>query len=80
MDLEVITLSKVSQKGKDKYHVISLTQSKIQLSLTCGIKIQHKWTYLRNRLTDKGDRIMVAKGEEIQSEFGISRCKLLYVK
>ena len=25
MDLEVITLSKVSQKGKDKYHMISLT-------------------------------------------------------
>ena len=24
MDLEVITLSKVSQKGKDKYHMISL--------------------------------------------------------
>ena len=27
MDLEIITLSEVSQKEKDKYHVISLTLS-----------------------------------------------------
>lgn len=26
MDLEIITLNKVSQKEKDKYHMISLTQ------------------------------------------------------
>ena len=41
MDPGIIILS---QKEKDKYHMISLI---------CGSKIQHKWTYLhkRNRLT-----------------------------
>ena len=33
MDLETIKLSEVSQKEKDKYHVMSVTY---------GIKIQHK--------------------------------------
>ena len=46
----------VSQKEKDKYHM---------LSLTCGIKIWDKWTYLpdRNRLTETENRLVVAKGE-----------------
>ena len=48
-------------------------------------KIWHKWTYLwnRNRLTDIENRLVVAKGEGVgrgmEWEFGISRCKLLYI-
>ena len=38
MDLEIITLSKVSQKGKDKHHVISLTQSKYNYHLHVELK------------------------------------------
>ena len=56
MDLEIIILSEVNQKEKDKYHMISLM---------CGIKIWHEWTYLRNRnrLTDIENRLVVAKEE-----------------
>ena len=48
-------------------------------------KIQYKSTYLqnRNRITDIEIRLMAAKGEEggrgIEWEFGVSRCKLLYI-
>ena len=47
-------------------------------------KIWHKWTHLwnRNRLTDIQNRLMVAsqgQGRE-DGEFGISRCKLLYIE
>ena len=64
-------LSKVSQTGKDKYHIISPI---------CGIYI---WTYLqnRNRLTDIEHRLAVAKGAGGRGgedrEFGISKCQLL---
>ena len=57
MDLEIIILSEVSQKEKDKYHMISLI---------CGIwKKRYKWTYLqnRNRPKDTGNKLMVTKGE-----------------
>ena len=50
-------------------------------------KIWHKWPYLlRNRktLTDIENRLVVAKGKgggrERDGEFGISRCKLLYIE
>ena len=54
MDLEIIILSEIRQKEKDKYHMIS-----IMWNLTW-----HKWTYLpnRNRLTQRID--MVAKAVE----------------
>ena len=47
-------------------------------------KIWHKLTYLgsRNRLTNKENRLVVAKGERgwsgMDREFGVSRYKLLY--
>ena len=40
MDLDIIILSKISQKAKDKYYIISLYLES---------KIWHKWTYLQNR-------------------------------
>ena len=53
--MEIMILSKVSQKEKDKYRMISLMES----------KKQHKRTYLqnKNRLTDIVNRLVVAKGE-----------------
>ena len=47
-------------------------------------KIWHKWTYLQNRLTDIENGPVVAKGEGkggggFDWEFGISKCKLLYI-
>ena len=77
MQLEIIILSEVSQKEKDKYHMISFI---------CGIKIWHKWTYLqnRNRLTDIEIRLVVAKWEGgrrgMDWEFGVVRCKLLHLE
>ena len=74
-DPEIIILSEVSQKEKDKY---------IWYHLFMESKIRHKWTYLqdRNRLTDRENRLVVAKGEGGGGgkdwEFGISTCKLLY--
>ena len=54
MDLEIIILSKVRQKEKDKYHMISHVES----------KIPHKSTYLqnKNRLTDIENKLLVANG------------------
>ena len=76
MDLEIIILSEVSQKEKDKYHIHLYMES----------KIWHKLTYLwnRNRLTDIQNRLVVAKGDGGRGgkdwEFGISRGKLLYIQ
>ena len=49
MDLEIITVSEVSQTEKEKYHMGSLM---------CGI-YNTTWTYLQNRdrLTDIDDRL-----------------------
>ena len=57
IDLEIIILSEVSQKEKDKYHVYHLYVES---------KIRYKWTYLqdRNRLIDIENKFMVTKGEE----------------
>ena len=54
MQLELITLSEVNQKEKDKYHMI----------FSVGTKICHKRTYHwnRNRIMDIDNRDMVAKG------------------
>ena len=56
MELEILILSEVSQKEKDKYHV---------MSLICGIKVRHKWTYPqnRNRPMDMENRLVVATGK-----------------
>ena len=50
IQLEIITLSEVSHKEKDKYHMISLI---------CDISDLQN----RNRLTDIENRLVVAKGE-----------------
>ena len=76
MDLEIIILSEVRQRKT----------SIIWCHLYVESKIWHKWVYLwnRNRLTDIEKKLMVTKGERgwggIYQEFGISRCKLLYIK
>ena len=44
MQLEIIILSEVGQKEKDKYYMISLI---------CVIKIWHKWVYPQNRKTHR---------------------------
>ena len=72
---EIMILSEVSQKVKDKYHISLMVES----------KIQNKWTYIqnRNRLTDIENRLVVDNGEGcgggMDGEFGISRCKLFYM-
>lgn len=50
-------ISEVSQKGKDKHHITSLTLES---------KIRHKLTYPqnRNKLTDMENRLVVARGEQ----------------
>ena len=75
MDLEIITLSEVSQRKTNTiwYH------------LYVESEIWHKWTYLRNRnrFTDTENRLVVAKGRGrggMNWEFGISRCKLLCIE
>ena len=57
MDLEIIILTEVSQKERDKYHMI--------LFIHGIFKIWHKWTYLQNRniLTDPENGLVVAKGK-----------------
>ena len=75
MDLEIITLSEVSQK--DKYHMIIT----YMWNLKCDT-IGHLWN--RNTLIDMENRLVVAKGKaaggRVDWEFGISRYKLLYIK
>ena len=58
MGQEIITLSKISQREKDKHHTISFT---------CGIlKKNYKSNYLqnRNRPTDIESKLMVTKREK----------------
>ena len=75
MDLEIIILSKVSQKKTNIIYNITYMES----------KIWHKSTYLqnRNRHTDIENRLVVAKGmgrgSRMDWEFGASRCKLLHL-
>ena len=60
-------------------------QTQYDITYICYLKYD-TWTYLRNRnrLTDIENRLVVAKGEGggggMQREFGISRCKLLYIE
>ena len=74
IQLEIIILSEVSQKEKDKYHTNHLYVES---------KIWSKWTYLwnRNRIMDTENRLVIAEGEGFERgmewEVGISRYKLL---
>ena len=58
MDLEIILLSEVSQREKDKYHMILLIcrifKKMLQMNLFTN----------RNRLTDLENKLMVTKGEK----------------
>ena len=56
MDLEIILLSEVNQKEKDKYAMTSLYVES---------KLWQKWTYFRNRngLTGVENGLAVAKAE-----------------
>ena len=78
MDREIIILNEVSQKEKDKHHIIPLI---------CGIQNMTKWTYLqnRNRLIDIENRLVLLprwKGSRrgLDWEFGTGRCKLLRIE
>ena len=77
MQLESIILSEVSQKGRYKYHMISLNVAS---------KIRHKQTYLQNinRLIDIENRLVVAKAEGGREReglgVGVGRCKLLHLE
>ena len=58
MQLEIIILSEVSQKEKEKYQVTSLicgTLSTAQMDLSTN----------RNRLKETENRLVFAKGEEV---------------
>ena len=54
MDLEIIILSEVSQKEKDKYHITYMWNLKYDTN-------EH--IYETDRLTDIENRLVVAKGE-----------------
>ena len=58
MELDTLILSEVSQKEKNKYHVIHLYLES---------NTWHKWTYLqkRNKLMDMENRLVVVKGEGV---------------
>ena len=70
--LEIVMLSEVNHKEKDKHYMIALSVES---------KIGHKWAYLWNRMMDTENRLVVAKEEEVgggmEREVGVSRCKLL---
>ena len=73
-DLAIITPSEVSQKEKDKYHMISLMQN---------LKRDTNEHIYRND-SDVKNRLLVAEGEKGQRrggwEFGNSRCELPYIE
>ena len=74
--LEMIILSEVSQKEKDKYHMISLT---------CAISSMTQRTLYMKQKQNQGhrDRLVVAKGEAggrgEEQEFVASRCNWYYI-
>ena len=71
MGLEIIMLSKESQKEKDKYHMISLIcgiYNMTQMNLSTKQKQTHRH---REQTSD-------CQGGRLDWEFGTSRCKLLH--
>ena len=62
MELEIIIVSEVNQRAKEKYHMTSLTCVKEKK------KIQMKLFTDRNRLKDFKNKLMVAKGERLGRE------------
>ena len=73
MDLEIIILSKVSQREKDKYHMTSLmygisnmTQMKLSMKQKQTHRHREHWWLPRGKCNREG----------MDWESGISRCKL----
>ena len=62
MDLEIIILSEVSQKEKDKYHITYMWNLKYDTN-------EH--IYETDRLTDIENRLVVAKGEGVLGREGL---------
>ena len=76
MQLEILILSKVSQKEKDKYHMISLLhgiENVAQMNLSAKQKPTHR----------HGEQTCGCPGGEgrsrVDGEFGVGRCKLLHL-
>ena len=70
MDLEIITLSEISQTEKNKYHI------------TCmwDLKIWYKWTCLqnRNRLTDiEKENLQLPEGIVVGAGVGKDKLEVL---
>ena len=77
MDLEIIILSEVNQTEKDKYHMIPLIcgiSNMTQMSLSTKQKQTHRRREQTCGCQGGGS------GGEMDWEFGISRCKLLYIE
>ena len=80
MELEILILSELRQKEKDKYHMISFIcgiQNMAQMILSTKQK--------QKQIKVKESRLVVARGEEGRSrmddrEFGIGRGKLLHLE
>ena len=76
MDLKIIILSEVSQKEKNKYHVVSLIcgiYKMLQMNLFTKQKQSH-----RQRKQIYGYQMV--NGGGVDWEFGINRYTLLYIK
>ena len=74
MDREIIILSEVNQKEKDKYHMISFIcgiQNMTQMNLSMKEKQSH-----RHREQTCGCQ---GEGVGMDWKFEVSRCKLLYI-
>ena len=77
MNPEIILLSEVSQKEKDKYHMISLIR-RIQKMIQINLFTKQKQTYRLRKQTCGYQRGKV--GGERNWEFGIDIYTLLYIK
>ena len=77
MELETLILSEVSQKEKDKYHMISLI-SGIKYTSQMNLSTEKKQTH------GHGEQTYGCQEREGESgmdwEFGVSRCKLLHLE
>ena len=75
MELEVLILSEISQKEKDKSHMISLISGiyyVAQMNLSTEKKLTHGHGEETCSCQSRGG------GSEVDLAFGVSRCKLLH--
>ena len=74
MNLETIIQSEISQREKDKYHImISLYMWNLKWDI-------NELIYKRKRVTDVENRLVAAKDRGVRRELGTSRCKILYTE